>query len=305
MLELTQICFLFASPLSTMNLHHLSANLGSKRKVFFRSSMSILLLTVIVLAGCGTTTNRIATEQLLLSDAVDQAIGKIDFSCLSGHAVYLDTIYLRSAKGTNTLVNAEYVISGLRQQLLAANCPIKDNPDDAEIIVEARLGALGTDGHEIVYGIPQSGTLNVAAQAVTSSPMAVIPEISVGKNNQQSGIAKIIVFAYDRESHEPIWQSGIAKAESTSKDTWFLGAGPFQKGSIYEGMRFAGKGLKDTPSEPPPPTTVPFTDLHVFTELPAVVPPAPQIVPAEKRTLNALEPIRIGTASFNETITDE
>ena len=51
----------------------------------------------------------------------------------------------------------------------------------------------------------------------------------------------MIVFAYDQKTKEPIWQSGVAKAESNSSHTWVLGAGPFQKGSIYEGNRFAGK----------------------------------------------------------------
>ncbi len=180
----------------------------------------------------------------MLSDAIDHAIATIDFSSLEGQKVYLDTMYVQSARGsalTPTLINAEYVISSLRQQLTAAHCLIQDSRDAATLIIEPRIGALGTDGHEIVYGIPQSGALNTAASAVSRVPFAAIPEISFGKNNSQAGIAKIIVFAYDRETREAVWQSGIAKAESNSKDTWVLGAGPFQKGSIYEGTRFAGK----------------------------------------------------------------
>ena len=199
-------------------------------------------------AGCGTTTNRVATEQLLMSDAVDRAIAQIDFSSLEGKKVYLDTLYLHSVKGIG-FVNSEYVISSLRQQLTAARCLIQDARETADVVVEPRVGALGTDGNEIVYGLPQSGAISSAANALASIPMPSIPEISFGKSNSQSGIAKIIVYAYDRETREPVWQSGIAKAESTSKDAWVLGAGPFQKGSIYEGMRFAGKQI---PSHGPP-----------------------------------------------------
>jgi hypothetical protein len=210
----------------------------------------LILIGAIVLSfsgGCGTTTNRVATEQLLLSDAVDRAVAKIDFTHLAGQKVYLDTVYLHSVKGIG-FVNSEYVISSLRQQLTAARCLVQDSREDAEIVVEPRVGALGTDGHEVVYGIPQSGAVNSAAKVLTNVPIASIPEISFGKNNAQSGIAKIIVFAYQRESREPVWQSGVARAESTSKDTWFLGAGPFQKGSIYEGVRFAGNKIE--PTEP-------------------------------------------------------
>lgn len=231
------------------------------RRVLFFFALSYLAMT----SGCGTTTNRIATEQLLLSDAIDHAIATIDFSSLEGQTVFLDTMYVQSARGsalTPTLINAEYVISSLRQQLTAAHCLIQDTRDEATLIIEPRIGALGTDGHEIVYGIPQSGALNTAASAVSRVPFAAIPEISFGKNNSQAGIAKVIVFAYDRKTREPVWQSGIAKAESNSKDTWVLGAGPFQKGSIYEGTRFAGKKFDPRHPAAPLPTMQVSTDVQ-------------------------------------------
>ncbi|MDE0936685.1 MAG: hypothetical protein OSA89_12270 [Mariniblastus sp.] len=205
-----------------------------------------LPLCLVALVGCGTTTTRTATEQLLMSDAVDQAISQIDFQSLRGQKVFLDTLYLHSVKGVG-FVNSEYIISSLRQQLTASSCLIQDTRESADIIVEPRVGALGTDGHEVVYGIPQAGTLTSAASMFSNSPLPALPELSFGKSNAQSGIAKVIVFAYDRESRTPIWQSGIAKAESTSSNTWYLGAGPFQKGTIYEGMRFAGQKLPPAP----------------------------------------------------------
>lgn len=227
-------------------------------------------------AGCGTTTNRIATEQLLMSDAVDRAIAAIDFRTLEGKKVYLDTVFLRSVKGVG-FVNSEYIISSLRQQLTAARCRIQDSREDADVIVEPRVGALGTDGHEVVYGLPQTGAINSAATILSSTPMPAIPEISFGKANAQSGIAKIIVYAYDRQSREPVWQSGIAKAESSSRDTWLLGAGPFQKGSIYDGMRFAGKEIpaqlgtldSESPAQERISKSVPYDESHVF----AISPP--------------------------------
>ncbi|MGY8746757.1 MAG: DUF6655 family protein [Pirellulales bacterium] len=205
-----------------------------------------LPLCLVALVGCGTTTTRTATEQLLMSDAVDQAISQINFQSLRGQKVFLDTLYLHSVKGVG-FVNSEYIISSLRQQLTASSCLIQDTRESADIIVEPRVGALGTDGHEVVYGIPQAGSLTSAASMFSNSPLPVLPELSLGKSNAQSGIAKVIVFAYDRESRLPIWQSGIAKAESTSSNTWYLGAGPFQKGTIYEGMRFAGQKLPPAP----------------------------------------------------------
>jgi hypothetical protein len=70
---------------------------------------------------------------------------------------------------------------------------------------------------------------------------AAIPEIPIAKRRDQRGIAKIAVFAYHRETGTPVWQSGVAHQESSSNDVWILGAGPFQRGTIYEGTAFAGK----------------------------------------------------------------
>ena len=202
------------------------------------------ILATTCYVGCGTTINRVATEQLLLSDAVDEAVNQVDFSHFHGQRCYLDTNYLR--QNTNTgIVNTEYIVSSLRQQIVTAGALLQERRADADIVIEPRVGALGTDGHEIVYGVPQGGSIAGAATALSSTPVPLpaIPEIAFGKNDSQSGIAKISVFAYDRVSREPIWQSGIAKAETTSNNTWVLGAGPFQKGSVYEGLRFAGRKL--------------------------------------------------------------
>ena len=197
-----------------------------------------------LICGCGTTTQRVATEQLLISDAVDRAIERIDFRAIANRSVYLDVQYLAGIKGSGA-VNGNYIISSIRQQLLAANCRIRENRQEADVIVEPRVGALGTDGHEVTYGIPQTNALSTAASVLANAPLLPsIPEVSVGRSNAQAGMAKIVVFAYDRESRQPIWQSGISKAESTSKSTWLFGAGPFQRGSIYDGVRFAGEEIK-------------------------------------------------------------
>ena len=193
--------------------------------------------------GCGTTTKRTGTEQLLISDAVDKAVDRIDFSPLQGVKVYLDSRYI-SALRTKLLIDSNYVTSSIRQQLTAAGALVQEDREQATVIVEPRVGALGADGHDVTYGIPQSGAISSAVNVVSGSTIPTIPEISLGRTDAQSGVAKLVVFAYDRESRAPIWQSGLAKAESTSSSTWILGAGPFQKGTIHEGVRFAGREIE-------------------------------------------------------------
>jgi hypothetical protein len=185
----------------------------------------------LLLAGCGINKSRLATEQLVVSDAVDRAVASIDFSPLSGSDVYFDTKYVDNVT-IGPGGSMQYVISSLRQQMLAYNCRLQEKPDNAEFIIEARVGVLQQDGHEVTYGIPGSAALGTAS-LLMASPIALpsLPELSLGRRNDQSGTAKIGLFAYDRESREPVWQAGVTKGSSHTRDTWILGLGPYQKRS--------------------------------------------------------------------------
>lgn len=189
--------------------------------------------------GCGTTrmsdSARTATEQMLVSDAMDQAISNLDLHALSGKTIYLETAFLRST------VDCEYLISSFRQHALANGCTLKSKADEAEYVVELRSGAVGTDRHDVLFGIP---AMSVPTAGVTGTSGALVPEIPFVKKTDQRAVAKVAVFAYHRATGRPVWQSGIAPVESTSKALWVLGAGPFRQGSIYSGTRFAGDKVR-------------------------------------------------------------
>lgn len=205
-----------------------------------------LLSLCLLLTGCGKTTSQSATDQLLQSSAIDRAIQKIDFTPLARQKVYLDDQFIRGTK-VNGYVNSDYVISSLRQQIMAANCLIMERKEDAEYIIEARVGTLGNDQHEINYGIPANNMLSTASNAVSVAPqIPVIPEISLAKREHRTGAAKIGVFAYHQETREPVWQAGVRAERARSRDSWFLGIGPYQSGTIYEEPMFAG-GRIDRP----------------------------------------------------------
>jgi hypothetical protein len=189
--------------------------------------------------GCGTTkwsdSPRTATEQLLISDAIDRAISEIDFSALAERDVYLDTRYIITALDQN------YVISTLRQHMLASGLIIKDKPEDATYVVEVRAGSLGTNRQDLLFGVPAT---NLPTAGLLPVGSASIPEIALMKRTNQQGVCKLAVFAYDRMSGRPVWQSGNRKIASRAKDTWLLGTGPFQRGTIYDGTSFAGERLQ-------------------------------------------------------------
>lgn len=202
--------------------------------------LGVLAAVSCAAVGCGTTREHQATSQLVVSDAVDRSIQDMDFRPLSGRKVYLDTSYLRHVKGEG-FVNSEYVISGLRQQILGAGCLIQDSSNDAEVIIEARIGTLGADNHLVTYGIPENNAFSSAASLLPSAPtIPSIPEIAFARREAREAAAKIAAFAYDRETRRPIWQSGVRHSVATAKDTWVLGVGPFQGGSIREKTKLAG-----------------------------------------------------------------
>jgi hypothetical protein len=208
------------------------------------------LVTILMLSGCGKTIRNDATEQLILSDAVDRSIRNIDFSPLSGRDCYLDTKYIKATKSP-TFVNSEYLTSSIRNQILAAGCRLVDDLKDAELIIEPRVGTLGADMHEVTYGIPSNNVLSQAASvavattgAAPAAPIAAIPEISVARREDQTAAAKVAVFAFDAETNRPVWQSGMSVANSNARDWWVFGVGPFQNGTIYDRTRFAGSRFK-------------------------------------------------------------
>lgn len=201
--------------------------------------VALLAAVAPMFMGCGTTrssdTNRTATEQMLISNAIDLAVQSVDLKTLAGQSVFLDDSRL------GEVVDRNYLISTLRQHLLASGCRLRDQRDQADYIVEARAGAIGTDRNDLLFGVPSTNVPQIFP--VQPVPGAVIPEIPIAKRRDQKGIAKIGVFAYHRETGTPVWQSGLVHQQSSSNDVWILGAGPFQRGSIYDGTAFAGKEI--------------------------------------------------------------
>src|SRR4051794_18237729 len=109
-----------------------------------------LALFTVGLAGCGTTrmtdTQRAASEMLLVSQAIDNAVGELDFAPLDGKTVFLDVQYL---DGT---VDKGYLVSSLRQHLLAHGAMLMEERTKAQYVVEPRSGAIGTDKSSLLVG---------------------------------------------------------------------------------------------------------------------------------------------------------
>jgi hypothetical protein len=190
-------------------------------------------LALTACAGCGTVktsgTARTGTEQLLLTNAWDTALQKVDFRPLTGVPVYLDVSNVSA-------VDQGWVVSSIRQAMLAQGVLLRAKPEQAQWIVEARVGAYGTDESNWLLGIPQT----TIPQTITGMPAGTIPEMAVIKKNDQQGVAKLALFGYDRTSGQLVWNSGTMMATATAKDVYLGGVGPIQSGTIRGGTKIVG-----------------------------------------------------------------
>jgi hypothetical protein len=241
-------------------------------------------LLLVLFGGCGLTKSRQATEQLVMSDAVDRAIAQIDFSDLAGHKVFLDTKYVTAPKTSPgpgqppVTTNVDYVISSLRQQMVAYQCRLQDKADQADYIVEPRVGALGNEGHEVTFGIPATSGVGFGAigSAAGLTGIPGTPEMSVGRKNHQMAAAKIGVFAYHRETGRPVWQAGVATATSNARDLWVFANGPYQRGSLYEKKKKENTSWAPSLWPTPEPEPIPDSLAAYRSEIHFEKPNAPQ-----------------------------
>lgn len=181
--------------------------------------LSVVCLSFWTLVGCGTTkfsdTGRTATEQLLISSAMEDLVDEYDYSRLSGLKLYV--------RAANSATDSDYLKSLIRQQLAANGAFVKDKEDDADYIVEIAPGTVGTNRYELMYGIPE--TTVPAIGSLTSATS--IPEFALIKRTDQKAQVKLVMWAYNKTTGSIIWQSGIDTKSSQIRDRWIFGAGPF------------------------------------------------------------------------------
>lgn len=181
-------------------------------------------------SGCVSTrltdTSRAGIEQLLVSNAIDSSLDKIDFDSLAGGAVFVDEKYLECS-------DKKYVVGAVRQRAFEAGCRLVDKADDADVVLELYSGAVGTDRSEGFVGTP---AINVPG------PIPIqLPEIKLFSQSTQFGTAKLGLVAYDAKTKQALSSGGLARARSNNSNWSVLGIGPFNSGSIREEIASAKK----------------------------------------------------------------
>lgn len=182
------------------------------------------ICALVGLVGCtsakSSNTARTGTEQLLISNAVDQAINKVDFDAFQGHKVFLDDKYLEG-------VDKPYLIATLRHRILNSGGRVAADAKDSDIVLEMRSGGIGTDTSETFYGFPE----------VVIPGMVTLPELKFVTRNAQRGTAKLGFVAYDPKTAENLGHGGVAIATSDQNNWNMLGLGPFKTGTLNRELK--------------------------------------------------------------------
>lgn len=177
--------------------------------------------SVLIFAGCASTktsnTARTAKEQMLLSNAVDQSLNKVDFSPLQAQKVFVEEKYL-------DCVDKQYVVGSVRHRVMRSGGALVDKVEDATVVMEIRSGGVGTDTSESYLGTPE----------IALPGMLTIPEIRLAEKKSQYGYAKLGMVIYDAQNRQVLGQGGLAMAQSDDENWYVGGLGPFQSGSLKD-----------------------------------------------------------------------
>lgn len=220
-----------------------SANKAKASQTNLRLAFFAVLAVVSTLSiGCGTTkfsdTSRTATEQLLISSAMEDLVDEYDYTRLSGLKVFV--------KSANTTTDGDYLKSLVRQQLAANGAFVKDAEDAADYIVEIAPGTVGTNRYDLMYGIPETTVPAIGTLTTATS----IPEFALIKRTDQKAQVKLVMWAYNKTTGSIIWQSGIDTKSARIRDRWIFGAGPFTTATFDKkgGVRLGADDALPTPT---------------------------------------------------------
>lgn len=190
----------------------------------------LLLLAVIAAttaAGCTTTrtsnTDRTGLEQMLISNAIDQAISANQFASVRGRNVFVQEKYLECT-------DKPYIVGSIRARVLDAGGRLVESADNADVVMEPRSGGVGTDNTDKYVGIP--------GLAVPGIPFE-LPEVRFWEKNAQFGTAKIAISSFDTNTGRQVIDSGNLVARSDNSRWNVLGFSTGDTGSVNQELATA------------------------------------------------------------------
>ena len=180
---------------------------------------------IVVLCGCTKLTvsspKRTAIDQLIISTAADNSLRDVDFSTLRGKKVFLDEKYYEST-------DSKYVLGAVRDAISSAGAFLMADVKEAEIVVEARSGALSFDQTSSLVGIPEMPV------PIPFTGTLVLPEAPFWKSEKNDAISKLALLAYDNTTRAHVMSTGSLVGRSHYRHYTVLGILKFQRTNVPE-----------------------------------------------------------------------
>ncbi len=187
--------------------------------------ISLTLLAFLV-TGCTATstsnTARTAKEQMLLSNAVDQSLDKVDFTPVFGQNVFIEEKYLEC-------IDKTYVVGSVRHRVLKAGGIVAPAADAADVVMEIRSGGVGTDTCDSYVGIPE----------ITLPGMLTLPEVRLTQRKSQFGYSKLGLVLYDAKTRTVLGDGGLSMAQSDDSAWYAFGMNVWKGGSLRKDVETA------------------------------------------------------------------
>lgn len=170
----------------------------NKRQTRTFLSMAFATAAAVLLSGCTSSKisvpERTAIEQLLLSAATDKALTGISIPQVAGERVYLVEDYVES-------YDSAYVLGSIRALLSENGGLLQQSRETADIIVEARVGALGVDSSKSLLGLP-SLPLPIPAVGTVETP-----EVALYAAKKKDSVGKIALLGYRAEDGSNVFST--------------------------------------------------------------------------------------------------
>ncbi|MEZ5832031.1 MAG: DUF6655 family protein [Dongiaceae bacterium] len=164
------------------------------------SAFAALVLAMLGLGACTTvkesSPQRTATEQLLISTAVDRAMEQMTLDIPTGTKVFVAADQLEGSDG-------KYAAGAMKERLLQRGANLVDDRGKADVVVDMRAGALSIDDRQTLIGID---TFDVPVPFAGQA--AKIPQIALYKDKERLGVAKIVAFGYSATDGKLVDVSG-------------------------------------------------------------------------------------------------
>ncbi len=177
------------------------------------------MLCCVIGSGCTSTrtsnTARTAREQILISNAIDRSLSKVDFASFQGAKIHIDEKYL-------DCVDKGYLIGSIRHRAMTNGATLVAKPEEADVVLEIRSGAIGTDSADSFVGTPE----------IVLPGMLTLPEVRLISRNNQSAMAKIGIVAYSPKTNQLLGEGGVSSSLSRDNNWFVLGVGPYQNGEV-------------------------------------------------------------------------